>query len=377
MKLGIYALLLFAAHVVAAEQCDRLREYDAITATVTEKFYYRDFRGLDWPSRVEHYRVQVDCRGAERALATVVNRLLAELKASHTALYTADDLEYWALQSVFSQNLTGYEVAFSGIWPQRSNDAWYAKYVLSGSPAERAGVLAGDWLIGIDGREFHPLGFRAGAAATLAVSSRSGVRREVRLEPDVRSIQAFFLDAARATTRTIVADGRRAGYFHLWTGTHAAFLQSLNAALADFEAQRVDALILDFRGGFGGAGMDYIAQLKASSHLQGIPKYLLIDDGVRSGKEWVAATLKHERLATLVGSRTAGYFLGGSPFRFADNKYLLYLAVAGFVPPTGPIEGIGVEPDIAVAPCRFYCAGRDPQFDAVLELIKALPRAGA
>ena len=100
------------------------------------------------------------------------------------------------------------------------------------------------------------------------------------------------------------------------------------------------------------------------------PKYLLIDDGVRSGKEWVTALVKRDQVATVVGSRTAGAVLAASVYPFADDRYLLYLAVEPFAPEgTGVLEGIGVEPDIAVAPCREHCAGRDPQLEKVFELI--------
>src|SRR5262245_43178572 len=112
-------LLANVARVEAADACARLREYDEISAVVTERFYDRSFRGLAWPSRVEHYRAQVDCGQGGRQLASVVNRLLAELRASHTGLYTKDDLEYWAFQSVFSMDMAKYPVDFSGIWPER------------------------------------------------------------------------------------------------------------------------------------------------------------------------------------------------------------------------------------------------------------------
>jgi C-terminal processing protease CtpA/Prc len=71
-------------------------------------------------------------------------------------------------------------------------------------------------------------------------------------------------------------------------------------------------------------------------------------------------------------------FLAGSPYRFFDDRYLLYLAVEAFEPPgVGRIEGVGVLPDVEVAPCRKYCAGKDPQLDKVVELIRALPAPAA
>jgi carboxyl-terminal processing protease len=142
-------------------------------------------------------------------------------------------------------------------------------------------------------------------------------------------------------------------------------------------------LIIDFRGGYGGTSLDYLAALKASAPLRQVPKVLLIDASVRSGKEWVAGVIKHDNIATLVGSRTAGAFLGGRANHLFDDKYFVYVASAAFVPPDiGPIEGIGIEPDVAVQPCLKYCHGVDPQLDAALGLLRdriaaAVPSAPA
>jgi len=45
--------------VRAAESCQARREYDEITALVTQEFYDQTFRGLDWPARVADYRNRV------------------------------------------------------------------------------------------------------------------------------------------------------------------------------------------------------------------------------------------------------------------------------------------------------------------------------
>jgi carboxyl-terminal processing protease len=97
---------------------------------------------------------------------------------------------------------------------------------------------------------------------------------------------------------------------------------------------------------------------------------VLIDDGVRSGKEWIAYLLKQQPQVTMIGSRTAGAFVAGAPFVFAKGKYFMLLAVQAFQPPgVEPIEGIGVQPEVQVAPCRQYCGNRDPQLEHALEMI--------
>ncbi|HEU4625821.1 MAG TPA: S41 family peptidase [Steroidobacteraceae bacterium] len=350
--------------------CTRLREYDEITAIVGEQFYDRTFRGLDWPARVAHYRSQVSCGDSDTALAVQINALLAELRASHTGLYTKRDLDYWALQSIFSGSLDAFPIASSGIWPKRIGEAQYAAYVLEDSPAARAGVLAGDLLVSLDGERFDPLGFDAQRESTLVVSSDGATQRTVRLRATFESTQSAFLRASIASAREIRAGAKRVGYFHLWAGTNARFLDALDSALTSFARARVDVLILDLRGGFGGAGLEYIENLKPGKPLGRVPKYVLIDDGVRSGKEWVAAAVRQQKIGTLVGSKTAGAFLAGRANQPCEGKYFLYVATAAFVPDgIPPIEGIGVPPDVAVPACRVYCGGRDAQLEKALALI--------
>lgn len=359
-------------HIHAAPgECAALVQFDAITATVTLNFYDRTFRRLPWAQRVKQFRRSIKCTDAPDRIATVANALFAELKASHTGVYTADDLTYWALESIFSRLINDYPVAYSGIWPVRRGDKWFARYVLQGSPAQGAGVLVGDELITIDGKPYRPLGFRAGATAALIVSEDGRSRRTLHVKPEAQSMQQFFLVATRDSERIYRMKGRSVGYLHLWAGTNPLFLAALNGALTNFEQHHVSALILDLRGGYGGAGPPYLQKLQQDPYFRHVYKVVLIDHGSRSGKELVAAIIKHERLATLVGSRTAGAFLGGSPVRLFNNEYLVEVAIGHFIPPgIGEIEGVGVQPDILVPPCISFCRGSDPQLRAATQLIR-------
>jgi carboxyl-terminal processing protease len=356
--------------------CEALKDYDLITATVTEKFFDRGFRGLDWPSRVAACRGRITCDMTAGDLAAVVSSLLAELKTSHTGIYTPGDLDYWAIRSIFSRDVTKFRFPFSGIWAVRRRGVWYAKNVLKGSPAEAAGVLTGDMLHTLDGRPFSPAAFTADRESVLTISSDGRNKREAKLRPDVESVQEAFLKATELSTRILRAGDRRVGYFHLWCGTHEKFLAAFNSAMEGFAGENVDALLIDIRDGFGGANPDYLRILSENARLQAVPKFFLINDGVRSGKEWISALIKRDKIGVLIGTTTAGAFVGGAPFDIRDGRYCLYLAVNSFDPPGLPkLEGVGVVPDVVVTDCRELCAGRDPQFEAALEIIRGA-RAG-
>jgi len=144
-------------------------------------------------------------------------------------------------------------------------------------------------------------------------------------------------------------------------------------------------LILDLRAGWGGAMPRYLEVFNSTvprmvmtsregeSHEQRQawnprtnPVVMLIDGGSRSGKEILAYGFKKSKVGTLVGERTAGAVLAGTLRPLADGS-VLYVAVADVHVDGDRLEGVGVEPDIAVARDLPYATGKDPQIRAALE----------
>jgi carboxyl-terminal processing protease len=144
----------------------------------------------------------------------------------------------------------------------------------------------------------------------------------------------------------------------------------MNNCLTRFKKAKISALIVDLRDGFGGADPDYLKTLTHDPFYTGLSKVFLINGGVRSGKEWLAAIVKRDHLGRLVGSKTAGAFMGGEHVKLPDNRYFLYVAVKEFNPPDiPPIEGLGIEADDAVADCQHNCEGQDPPLQHALDLL--------
>src|SRR5204862_5986351 len=100
---------------------------------------------------------------------------------------------------------------------------------------------------------------------------------------------------------------------------------------------------------------------------------ILINEHSHSAAEMVASFAKENRLATLVGTKTAGEVLGGANFKLAGG-YILRMPVAGWYTWQGEcIEGKGVEPDIAIenAP-ESLASGVDTQLNKAIEVVQAL-----
>lgn len=100
---------------------------------------------------------------------------------------------------------------------------------------------------------------------------------------------------------------------------------------------------------------------------------ILINEHTKSAAEMVASFASENKLAMLVGSKTAGEVLGGATFS-AGYGYKLRIPVAGWYSWEGAcIEGSGVTPDVVVPQsAEDLAAGNDNQLAAAVSLISSM-----
>jgi len=98
-----------------------------------------------------------------------------------------------------------------------------------------------------------------------------------------------------------------------------------------------------------------------------------VNHGTRSGKEILAYGFKQYDIGAVVGTKTAGAVLGGSPFLLQDSS-LLYLAVVDVFVNGERLEGKGVTPDIEAPFEVEYAQGKNPQKERAIEVLVAAIR---
>jgi len=310
---------------------------------------------------------------------------LARLGASHTQYYTPEDIGYQELLTVFEEVLKR-PAPYEGIgvdWVEREG-GWFVARAFPGSPAEKAGLRRGDRIATADGAPFSPrksFAGKAGREVALGVERRRGEPlATVRVVPRQVQPREEWLATQREATRVLAFQGHRIAYALVWVCAGEEPQKLLAEALAGPLAE-AEALVLDFRGGWGGCDPSFLDLFNpAAPVLTRIerdgrrstfatrwtkPLVLLVDGGSRSGKELVARALQRHHLATLVGERTAGAVVAGQPFLLADGS-LLYLAVSDIRVDGERLEGKGVEPDVPVPSALPYAEGRDPQLERAL-----------
>ena len=278
--------------------------------------------------------------------------------------------------------------------------------------------------------------FRIGGNHNVEIGSFKGKTRQVTLEVPNRAAKDRppMIEPRSLSYRSLASD---VGYVRVATFPGAvgqSFAKTLDDAISDLKAQGIERLIVDIRGNIGGGLgslrlMSYLCPGKLEighsltrqrlqngyrketlTRIGKIPAtkaellmmavrfkvfqrdrsmvlvteglgpqpfhsriVLLINEHTHSAAEMVASFANQNRLATLVGTRTAGEVLGGANFKLAGG-YLLRIPVAGWYTWQGDcIEGKGVQPDVFVENSpESLSIGLDTQLERALLTAQSL-----
>jgi len=378
---------------------------DEVWQTVNEHFYDPNFNGVNWSAIRDTYRPKVAQAESPQQVADIINQMLAELNTSHTRFYTPEEPAYYQLLGVFlprssrlQEELTQFlpegKSIYSdvGIFTKALNNKRFINAILDGSPAAEAGLLVGDEMISVDGQPFHPIrSFAEKADQPVTVTIRRAIDQEpqnILVTPKRFDTTTMFLDALEASVQMIEQDNKKIGYVHVWSFAGDQYQAQLETELLYGDLKDADALVLDVREGWGGASPNYLnLYTPRSLSLTSIPRdgtrhtsesawnkpvVLLVNEGSRSGKEILAYGFQELNIGPVVGSKTAGAVVAGSPFLMQDGS-LLYLAVTDvYLDNNQRLEGSGITPDIEVSFPLEYAQGIDPQKEQAVTVAAAL-----
>jgi carboxyl-terminal processing protease len=368
---------------------------EEVSRLVREHFYDRGAVERVWARARASHTAALPADATSEDIAAALDALLDALGASHTEHYLPGELAYYELLDIFARRefaprlralFPAGRVAYTGIGvvPRTLEGRVFLAHVYHGGPAERAGLLVGDEIVSADGEPFDPIDSfdsKAGVPVRLEVRRvEDGPTIPVEVVPERIRPNEFFLSAMRASVREIEREGQHWGYVRVWSYARRQYQRLLIEELAEGRLKDADGLVLDLRGGWGGAQPEYTELFVGGAPIMTYvgqdgrenfasfrwrrPVVVLVDEGTRSGKEVVTYGLKRQGVR-VVGTRTAGALLAGRGFLLRDGS-LLVLAVADVRVEGERLEGRGVMPDVVV-PFRLpYAAGHDPQLDAAL-----------
>jgi carboxyl-terminal processing protease len=265
--------------------------------------------------------------------------------------------------------------------------------VIPGSPAEQAGVRAGDRIRAVDGRPTNRyttdqaanlLQGPEGTVCTLVVAAQGEAERQIAVRR--QRIEVPSVDQIR-----IIDSQQGVGYLKL-TCFQKTTRRDLEAALWKLNREGMRSLIIDLRGNPGGlliSSVDVadlfltqgvivsthgrIAQEDSTymAHEEGtwrVPLTVIIDQESASAAEIFSGAIHDQHRGTVVGVRSFGKGSVQGIFQLEGTEAGLRLTTAKFYSPTGkPYSRVGVEPDVVVHQTARPINGRvDPKDDAML-----------
>ena len=352
--------------------------FDAVGKVLLNDYCDVAFRRGQLPKLLADYRPKAQAAQTSMDERDVVRQLLAQVPASHLALYSK------ATAARLEAEIAGEPVNTLGCVLTQVGDRYFADSVYDGGPAALAGLRRGDEVIAIDGLvvkasprfdwrsddarsagfSSHELLVQSGDRVSLRVNFDSGCR-------DVAVVAAPFSGflSSKFGARSFAIGGQRALLLHLWFVYHGLSASLLSHCVAANPGCR--SLLLDLRGR-GGSALEcapLLATLKAMKN-RGVSIVALIDHRTRSAKEIIAYELRRSGIATLVGECTAGAMLPATLVPVGADAVLMYPALrAGNY--CKAIEGHGVLPQHEVADPFPGRPGFDPVLEKGIEVLQA------
>jgi carboxyl-terminal processing protease len=382
-------MMLFAllALRVAAKTEDYSKTWDQIDKAIRRGYYARVQRKSTMEELLGRYGPQAKAATSRVQFESIVNHMIHDFRDSHFGFFTESDQTYYLMDNL-ARTKDAKAMPEFGAWFSGTPDptgGYTVTMVLEDSEAAKAGLRKGDVVVQVNGQPFTPVDSLkplVGAKADLTVM-RVGTTLHPEVTVSSEKALDMFLDASKASARIIDDNGKKVGYFHLWTQASNDFKSALEGAVYS-HLRDTDSFILDLRDGFGGRPEGYgdaffrpnvwldwkTSPTSGFKELLGYgrPLVVLINGGSRSAKEVLSYVFKKSGRATLVGQTTAGNVLGTFPQRINDWAYL-EIPFVDVLADGIRLEGKGVAPDIAV-PVEFDSQGLDLDLKAALGKLK-------
>jgi carboxyl-terminal processing protease len=270
---------------------------------------------------------------------------------------------------------------------------------LSGSPAEAAGVEAGDVVLAVDG---EPVAGSVMDDQIARIRGESGTEVTLTLERD--GGEPFDLTITRAEITLQEVEARliegHIGYIAL-NAFSAPASEQFAAALAQLIEDGADQIVFDLRdnpGGYIDAAQQIASQFIGSGVIftqesagddvrvyestgdgvatdPDIPVVVLVNGGSASASEIVAAALDESDRATIIGEPSFGKNTVQVWSRLENEGGVRITISRWFTPEHNSVAPDGIQPDITAARTAETPSGEDPALDAALEYLEDQPVA--
>lgn len=326
---------------------------------------------------------------------------LADGAASGMVDATGDEWSYYLSADEVAAYEESMANAYVGVGITITEDAeaggMRVEEVVSGGPAEEAGIRVGDLLLAVEGEDVLPLGIDG---TRNLVRGEEGTRVNMHFS---RNGTEYDVSVERRSIETPVVTGElldgSIGYVKIDNFDERSAAETI-AFVKDLIGQGVEALLFDVRFNPGGYAdelvkvLDYLlpeGDLFRSVDYAGreevdtsdascveLPMAVLVNEDSYSAAEFFAAALQEYEWATIVGSQTYGKGNFQTAFYLSDGS-MVNLSIGKYYTPGGKsLSETGVTPDVVVdlddeqyALLYYNALGQadDPQFQAAIDTL--------
>ena len=294
----------------------------------------------------------VDTVNVNDLVEKAIPQILSELDP-HSVYISASDVQQ------ANDDLRG---SFSGVGIEFTirQDTLHVQQVISNGPAERAGLIAGDKIVQVDGDNF------TGKTLTNEVAMhRLKGPKDTKVKLGImrfgeKKIREFVVTRGDIPTKSVTAAyklNRETGYIRIKNFGENTYPELL-IALAKLSQEDFQNLCIDLRGNTGGylqsavqIANEFLPKNRLIVYTQGrksprqeyrsdgrgsyqhIPLVVLIDEGSASASEILAGAIQDNDRGTIIGRRSFGKGLVQQPIEFNDHS-MIRLTIARYYSPS-------------------------------------------
>jgi len=317
-----------------------------------------------------------------------ISGMVSSLGDQHTSYMDPD---------TYTQANSSIEGSYDGIgaWVDTTGDYLTIVSLMSGSPAEEAGLKPGDMVIAIDGEDMTGID---GDLVIRKVLGEAGTTVELTILREGESEPLKFqVTRAHITVPSVEGEmlENNIGYIHIFTFS-VNTTPELRSTLKDLLDQGAEGFVVDFRNNGGGllttaieVASEFIPADNVVLYEQygdgsrdthktikgglatDMPIILLINEGSASASEVVAGAIQDLERGQLVGVVSYGKGSVQNWIPLNNEQGAVRVTIAKWLTPKErTIHEIGLTPDVVVEMTEEdYEAERDPQLDKAVELL--------
>ncbi|MBQ9023945.1 MAG: S41 family peptidase [Bacilli bacterium] len=350
---------------------------------------YSEFESLyeAYNTIINEYYNEVD---SKKLIDGAKSGMLNALEDQHTSYFDKEETES------FDTELAG---TYYGIGAQiqliEENKVQIIK-IFDGSPAEKAGLKVGDIFVSIDGKSTD--GLDANDVASILKSDKVK-KSTLIMNRDGKEVEVKVIKAnvtLFSVSSEMIDENDKIGYISVSLFSKNTYSQ-FKTAVEKLEKENINSLIIDLRGNTGGYLSTvtnmlelFIDKDKVLYQIQtnnGTTEYtskfnnnrdykvvILIDGGSASASEIMAAAMKENYGAILVGKTTYGKGTVQTTKKLSDGTMIKYTIEKWLTPNGNNIDGEGIKPDYDIDLSEEYNNNptneNDTQLQKALELLK-------